>query len=127
MRRIATAGLVVIRALFWLAGAFAVWSGVFGPPDWTKLDWQQPEVFVFACAGAPLVVPSTWWLGRRRWVALAIGLVMIAAPTLHADDHRYGAVLRAFALLTGCLSMVVWRALWRLTRREPAAGAGPAA
>ena len=118
LRRIASGGLLAIRSVFWLAGAFGVWSGVFGPPDWTTLDWQQPEVFVFACAGAPLVVPSAWWLGRGRWLALGIGLVMVAAPMLHADDHRYGYVLRAFALLTGCLSMVVWRALWRLTRTD---------
>lgn len=117
LRRIARGGLVAIRSVFWVAGALGVWSGVFGPPASTGLDWQQPEVFVFACAGAPLVVPTAWWLGRGRWFALAVGVAMATVPVLHAGDHRYGTVLRAFALLTSCMSMVVWRALWRLTHR----------
>ncbi len=116
LRRMARGSLLAIRAVFWSAGACGLVAGVFGPPSWTGLGGQQPAVFVFACVGAPLVVPPAWWLGRGRWLALALALAACLLPMLHEADHRHGYLLRAFGMLIACLTMVVWRALWQLTR-----------
>jgi hypothetical protein len=125
LRRAARLGLVVIRAAFWLAGALAVYTGLFGPPRWTGIEWPATHLFVFACIGVPLLLPTSWWLGRRwRW-ALAAGCLMWLLPMFAADEHRYGLLLRVFASAVACASMVVWRTLWRLTTAAPVSAGSP--
>lgn len=116
LRRIARIGLGAIRCAFWLVGAVAIYTGVFGPPEWTGLDWPPTHLFVFACAGLPLVLPGGWWIGHRRGalVLLVAAALMWFLPMLRAGDHRYGFVLRLFATVVACATMVVWRTLWRL-------------
>lgn len=116
LRRLARIGLGAIRTVFWLAGALGIHTGVFGPPEWTGLRWPPTHLFVFACAGLPLVLPTDWWLGRRTGAGLFLGaaLLMWFAPLLRTGDHPYGFVLRLFATLVACATMIVWRTLWRL-------------
>lgn len=116
LRRVARGGLAAIRTVFVAAGSFGLWAGTFGPPRWSGLGGEQPDVFVFACVGLPLVLPPELWLGRGRWLALLLGIAACLLPMLHDGDHRYGYVLRGFGMLVACLTMVVWRALWSLTR-----------
>ena len=125
LRRIARVGLMAIRLLFWLIGAMALYTGLFGPPEWTRLDWQTTHLLVFACAGLPLVLPSATWLGRRWWLALLVGCLLWFLPMLRDSDHRYGFILRFFATLVACATIVVWRTLWRLTAAPDVSAAPP--
>lgn len=115
LRRVARVGLLAIRLLFWLLGAAALYTGLLGPPAWTGLSWETTHLFVFACAGLPLVLPTSTWLGRHWWLWALVACLMWFAPMLRESDHRYGFVLRMFAMTVGCATMVVWRTLWRLT------------
>lgn len=124
LRRIARLGLMAIRLLFWLIGANALYTGLFGPPEWTGLEWETTHLFVFACAGLPLVLPASWWMGRRWWLALLVGCAMWFLPMLADTDHQYGFLLRIFATGVACATIVVWRTLWRLTA-APVVSAGP--
>jgi len=125
LRRLARAGLTVLRVAFWLAGAMMLYTGLFGPPAWTGLQWPAERAFVFACAGVPLVLPCEWWLGRGRWPALTLGMLLWFAPMLRDGDIRYGFLLRLFATMVACASIVVWRTLWRLSAPPDVSRAPP--
>lgn len=118
---VARRGLWTLRAAFWLAGAIAIlfglWRSATPPVDEAGHAGSAPNALgvVWLCAGLPLVARTEWLFGRGRWPALA-GCALLwfgAIPLPH--DHRYGFVLRAFASLVACLSLLVWRTLWRLT------------
>lgn len=124
---IARRGLRTLRAAFWLAGAAAIgfgcWRSATPPIDDAGLAGAAPNALgvVWLCAGLPLVARADWLFGRGRWPALAGGALLWFGAILLPHDHRYGFVLRAFASLVACLSLLVWRTLWRLT--VPAGGA----
>jgi hypothetical protein len=115
LRRGARVALITLRVAFLLAGALMLYTGMFGPPAWTGLDWPTTHLFVFACGGLPLVLPCAWWLGPGRWPALVLGCLMWFLPMLRDTDDPYSYLLRLFATMVACASMVVWRTLWRLS------------
>jgi hypothetical protein len=57
-----------------------------------------------------------WLFGRGRWIALAVGALLWFAAALLPGEREYGFVLRMFASLVACLTLLVWRTLWRLTQ-----------
>jgi hypothetical protein len=141
--RIARRALGAIRVALWLAGAVAVTLAIHRalgapntnlfafvrafelqpadrPPAWSAAGCVWGAVWL--CAGLPLLAPVDWLFGRGRWIALAIGAVLWAAPALLPDDHTYGFVLRFFASLVACATLAVWRTVRSLAAPAPAAG-----
>lgn len=114
--RVATRGLVVLRTAFWLAGAVAIaygaWRALLAPEREGPASALGP---VWVAVGVPLVLPVDWLFGRGRFAVLGISAALWFLPMLLPDDHRFGFVLRMFATLVACLSLLVWRTLWRLT------------
>lgn len=131
LARVARGGLWLVRRVFWLGGAVAVGYGAFRsgadahwtfyaphslatPPAATGVTWL--------CVGLPLLAKADWLFGRGRLVALALGGVLWFGAALLPEERDYGFVLRLFASLVACLSLLVWRTLWRLTTPGPTAG-----
>jgi hypothetical protein len=122
--RIAGRALWILRGVLWLAGAGAVGFGI-----WTMVAGEAPAPaagslpkgpalgFVWVCAGLPAMCPVDWLFGRGRWLALGAAALAWFVPSLLASDAEYGFVLRMFATLVPCLTLLVWRTLWSLTRR----------
>ena len=121
--RIARRGLWVLRRVLWIAGVVAIVYGVtmiVAPADASAADPEPlpkgPALgFVWVCAGWPVLVHVDWLFGRGRWIALGIAALLWAAPSLLVSDPEYGFILRFFATLVPCLTLLVWRTLWRLT------------
>jgi len=119
--RIARGGLWVVRRVFWLAGvaaiAFGVWRTFTAPIDAAGVVGTTPNALgiVWICAGLPAVLRVDWLIGRGRWRALTLGAVLWFGAALLPHDHDFGFLLRVFASLVACLSLLVWRTLWRLT------------
>ncbi len=117
--RIARHGLWFLRRVLWVAGAFAVGYGLVR--TWSADEVATPSAtvpalgFVWMCAGSPLLCRVDWLFGRGRWLALVAGALLWFGPSLLAADPEYGFVLRAFASLIACVTLLVWRTLWRLT------------
>jgi hypothetical protein len=141
--RVARRALWTFRRVLWAAGAAAVLFGLhsaLGAPNtgvfafvraFELLPAERPPAVsaagvvrgaVWLCAGVPLLVRVDWLFGRGRWPALAAGAVAWGAPALLPPDHEYGFVLRFFASLIACLTLLVWRTLWSLAavRTPPA-------
>lgn len=117
--RIAHGGLWFLRRVLWFAGAFAVCYGLVR--TWSADEVATPGTtvpalgFVWICAGLPLLVPVDWLFGRGRWLALVAGVLLWFGPSMLSADPEYGFVLRFFATLIACVTLLVWRTLWRLT------------
>jgi hypothetical protein len=62
------------------------------------------------------VVRTDWLFGRGRWWALGLGASLCFGAVLLPGDHAYGWVLRFFASLIACATLLVWRTVWGLTR-----------
>lgn len=116
---IARRGLRVLRCVLWVAGAVGVAFGVWC--TWSGADAKAPDTrlpalgFVWICAGWPPLLRVDWLFGRGRWIALIAGALLWFGPSLLAADPEYGFVLRMFATLIACVTLLVWRTLWRLT------------
>lgn len=126
--RVARRALWLIRRVLWIAGAVAVGYGLWR--GWTRGDLTgavpQPSAsgVVWLCVGLPLLARIGWLFGRGRWLALGVGGLLWFGASLLPDDPDYGYVLRFFASLIACLTLLVWRTLWSLT--AGATGAAPA-
>lgn len=106
--------LVLLRAVFFVAGIAAIAFGIHALATAAGADVNG---IVWLCAGMPLVLPVSWLFGRGRWLALAASAILWFGPALLAADHPHGWVLRLFATGVACATMFVWRTLWQLTRR----------
>lgn len=121
LTRIARRGLWTLRRVFWLAGAVAIgyglWRSATPPVDAAGNAGSAPNALGIAwvCVGLPAIARVDWLFGRGRGLALGGGALLWFGAALLPHDHRYGFVLRMFASLVGCLSLLVWRTLWRLT------------
>lgn len=121
--RIARRGLWVLRRVLWIAGAVGVVYGVsmmiavdaVPDPDPAPLPKGPALGFVWICAGWPPIARVGWLFGRGRWLALGFAALLWAGPSLLASDPEYGFILRFFATLIACVTLLVWRTLWRLT------------
>ncbi len=119
--------LAGLRAVLFVAGVVAVGFAVRTLAS-TPIDDGSPAAatpsptgglfgMVWLCAGLPLLSPVDWLFGRGRFVALAGAVVLWLGPCLFAHDIDYGWLLRFFASLVAAATLVVWRALWALTKR----------
>lgn len=124
LARIARTALWLVRRVFWVAGAVAVGHGVWRSGVDGGWSFVAPYALatlpaatgiVWLCLGLPLLVRTGWLFGRGRWPALGLGAALWFGACLLPMDHTYGFVLRLFASLVACLSLLVWRTLWRLT------------
>ncbi len=116
--RIARRAIRTIRTVLWLGGAVAVGFGLYqalGQPAAAV----SARGFVWTCVGLPLLAPVPWLFGRGRWPALAAGALLWFGPSLLPDDPEYGFVLRFFASLVACLTLLVWRTLATLGASDP--------
>ena len=123
--RIAGRFLWFVRRVLWLGGAAAIAHGCWRSSTDSGWDLDQPSTLatlpaatgvVWICLGAPLVVRVDWLFGRARHAALATGASLWFGACLLPREQEYGYVLRFFASLVACLTLLVWRTLWRLTR-----------
>ncbi|MFY9341170.1 MAG: hypothetical protein WAT39_01690 [Planctomycetota bacterium] len=118
LAKFARSGLWVLRRVFWCAGAFAIGWSLFAPGGAATGDSAGTTArfhVVWLCGGLPLVLPVGWLFGRGRWLALAAGVALWFLPSLLvAADPEYGFLLRMFASLVACATLLVWRTLWNL-------------
>lgn len=123
--RIAGRFLWLVRRVLWLGGAAALAHGCWRSSTDSGWDLGQPSSLatlpaatgvVWICLGAPLVVRVDWLFGRGRLPALAAGAGLWFGACLLPREQEFGYVLRCFASLVACLTLLVWRTLWQLTR-----------
>jgi hypothetical protein len=123
--RIASRALWTIRRVLWLAGAVAIGFGVWisgRDAHWTfaapysLLSVPAATGVVWISVGLPLLCRVDWLFGRGRWRALLLGVSLWFGASAMPGDRDYGWILRIFASLVACLTLLVWRTLWRLTR-----------
>lgn len=118
--RIAARAIRILRRVLWLAGAAAVGYGL-----WRFLTQsERAGGFVWICVGLPLLLPIGWTFGRGRWRMLAVAAALVWGPSLLPDDRDHGWILRCFAVLIPCLTLLVWRTVWRLTKAANDGGSG---
>jgi len=131
MARVARGFLWLLRRVFWLIGAAAVAFGICLSLDvgegWTfiapyaAVSSGPGAGSVWVCLGLPLVLRADWLFGRSWLRLLCLGAALWFLPSLLPDDHAFGFVARVFASLVACLTLLVWRTLWRLTSPAPVA------
>ena len=123
--RLAARVLALLRVLLFVAGLVAIAAACYltaSPPaamtEHTPIPSLQQRIahnLVWVCVGLPLVLPSRWLFGAGRWQALAIGLLLWFGPMLLDGDHEYGFLIRVFASLVACATLLVLRTLRTLT------------
>lgn len=117
--------LWLVRRVLWLGGCVAIAHGLWRSSTASGWRLDTPSSLltlpaatgvVWICLGAPLVSRIDWWFGRARYRALAVAALLWFGACLLPGEMEYGYVLRFFASLVACLTLLVWRTLWRLTR-----------
>jgi hypothetical protein len=127
LARIARRGLIAARCVLFVAGlgaiAFAVIAAgghaATAPGAEDSAAARVAHHAVWVCAGLPLLLRTDWLLGRGRLPMLGVGIVLWFGPAAVDGDHEYGFVLRMFASLVACATLLVWRTVFALTRRQP--------
>ena len=123
--RIATRAIWLLRRVLWLGGVAAVGYGVWrcgADANWSfvapysLLSPPGAAGFVWLCVGLPLLLPVDWTFGRGRGPMLAVATTLVLGPSLLPDDRDHAWILRCFAVLIPCVTVLVWRTVWRLTR-----------
>jgi hypothetical protein len=110
--RIAARAIWVLRRALWLGGVAAVGYGLWR----ICTQVEHAAGFVWICVGLPLLLPVGWTFGRGRACMLTVAAALIWGPSLLPDDQDHAWILRFFAALIPCLTLLVWRTVWRLTR-----------
>jgi len=124
--KVVRCGLLALRGLFLLGGLAAIAGAVYltfepaagasEPAPIPPLATRVATSTVWWCLGVPLLLPTGWLFGRGRWPMLAAGLALWFGPCWLEGDHSYGFVIRFFASFVAVSVLLVWRAVFALTR-----------